>query len=67
VGNQTPPTGSVVAQSPQIQLYIEDAPDANMAAGAVGSTGGSRAHENLMPYLCVNYIISLYGIFPSPN
>jgi microcystin-dependent protein len=29
--------------------------------------GGSQPHENLMPYLCVNYIISLFGIFPSPT
>jgi microcystin-dependent protein len=30
-------------------------------------TGGSQPHENLMPYLCINYIISLFGIFPSPT
>ena len=29
--------------------------------------GGSQPHENLAPYLCVNYIISLFGIFPSPT
>jgi microcystin-dependent protein len=29
--------------------------------------GGSQPHENLQPYLCVNYIISLFGIFPSPT
>ena len=29
--------------------------------------GGSQPHENLMPYLCINYIISLFGIFPSPT
>ena len=27
--------------------------------------GGSQPHENFMPYLCINYIISLFGIFPS--
>ena len=30
-------------------------------------TGGSQPHENLMPYLCINYIISLFGVFPSPT
>jgi microcystin-dependent protein len=30
-------------------------------------TGGSQPHENLAPYLCINYIISLFGIFPSPT
>jgi len=29
--------------------------------------GGSQPHENLQPYLCVNYIIALYGIFPSAS
>ena len=29
--------------------------------------GGSQPHENLAPFLCINYIISLFGIFPSPT
>jgi len=29
--------------------------------------GGSQPHENIMPYECINYIISLFGIFPSPT
>ena len=29
-------------------------------------TGGSQPHDNFQPYLCVNFIISLFGIFPSP-
>ncbi|WP_367388448.1 phage tail protein [Lewinella sp. LCG006] len=31
------------------------------------NTGGSQSHENQMPYLAVNYIIALYGVFPSRN
>ena len=38
-----------------------------MASVAIGSTGGSQPHDNLQPYLCVNFIISLFGIFPSPT
>lgn len=30
-------------------------------------TGGSQPHENHMPYLCINFIISLFGLFPSPT
>lgn len=30
-------------------------------------TGGSQPHTNFQPYLCINYIISLFGIFPSPT
>ena len=38
-----------------------------MAAGEVGSTGGSQPHENNQPYLTLNYCIALIGIFPSRN
>jgi microcystin-dependent protein len=31
----------------------------------VGASGGSQPHENMAPYLCVNFIISLFGIFPT--
>ena len=66
-GNQANPAGQVAAQSPQIKLYIEDVPDSNMAANAIGVTGGSQSHDNFMPYLCVDFIISLFGIFPSQS
>lgn len=42
-------------------------PTALMNAAVITSAGGSQPHSNLMPYLCVNYIISLFGIFPSPT
>ena len=32
-----------------------------------GPVGGSQPHTNFQPYLCVDFIISLYGIFPSPT
>jgi microcystin-dependent protein len=34
---------------------------------AVTNVGGSQPHTNFQPYLCINYIISLFGIFPSPT
>jgi len=37
----------------------------NMAANMCTSTGGSQPHDNFQPYLCVDFIISLFGIFPS--
>lgn len=37
----------------------------DMSSQGVGTGGGSQPHENMQPYLCINYIISLYGIFPS--
>ncbi len=36
-----------------------------MQNGMVGSIGGSRSHTNLMPYLCIHFIIALVGIYPS--
>lgn len=45
--------------------YIDSDPISTMAETAVGSTGRSRPHGNLQPYLCVDFIISLYGIFPT--
>lgn len=67
IANQSAPTNNVVAQSSSADLYIEDTPTANMAANAVSSTGGSQPHTNFQPYLCINFIISLFGIFPSPT
>lgn len=37
----------------------------NMSPSAVTSIGGSRDHTNLMPTLCVHFIIALYGVYPS--
>lgn len=43
----------------------------NTQLGTPGFTsdiaGGSQPHDNFQPYLCINYIISLFGIFPSPT
>jgi microcystin-dependent protein len=66
-GTQNDPTNQVTAASPSIKLYIGDVPDSNLAPQAVGSTGGSQPHNNFEPYLCVDFIISLFGIFPSPT
>jgi microcystin-dependent protein len=59
------PADNVVGAPTSMSLFIEDIPSVNMAANSVGPTGGSQPHTNLMPGLCVNFIISLFGIFPS--
>lgn len=38
-----------------------------MNGGSVSTVGGSQPHDNMQPYLVINYIISLFGIYPSPN
>jgi microcystin-dependent protein len=40
---------------------------ANLDAGAVSPAGSNQPHDNIQPYLCVSFIISLFGIFPSRN
>jgi microcystin-dependent protein len=36
-----------------------------MDPAAIGSAGGSQPHDNMVPFLAVNFILSLFGIFPS--
>lgn len=67
LANTPNPQGNVPARSTTVDLYINDVTNAAMSAAAVSSVGGSQPHSNLMPALCVNFIISLFGIYPSPN
>ena len=66
-GDQANPANNLVAQNTAVQLYIEDVPNVNAGAQAIGAVGGSQPHTNFQPYLCVDFIISLFGIFPSPT
>ena len=65
VGGGTNPQGNLYAQSTQATLYIDDDPNVQMAANSAGPSGGSQPHENTQPFLCINFIISLFGVFPS--
>jgi microcystin-dependent protein len=47
--------------------YGTDQPPATLNASTIGPVGGSQPHTNFQPYLCVDFIISLFGIFPSPT
>lgn len=67
LANTPNPQNGVLATTAQIERYYADIPDSNMFAGAVTPVGGSQPHTNFQPYLCVNFIISLFGIFPSPT
>lgn len=59
------PANSVLGQPTSIDTYRVAAPNTGLAATSIGSVGGSQPHENRQPYLCVSFIISLFGIFPS--
>ncbi len=66
-GDQTAPTGNVVAGRIGDATYVESNQDVDMAGAALDNTGGSQSHTNLMPTLCVHFIIALFGIYPSRN
>ncbi len=66
-GTVASPSNAVLARSSSVDLYFDDSPTTNLASTAILPTGGSQPHSNMQPYLCINFIISLFGIFPSPT
>ncbi len=50
-----------------LNIYSTNAANGTMGVGTVSNTGGSQPHENRQPFLVLNYIIALQGIFPSQN
>ena len=57
------PAGSVLAGT-VANVYGSVAPNVAMAPTAIGPSGGGRPHENMAPFVALNYIICLFGIFP---
>ena len=64
-GNDLNPGNNLVSNGQGATPYIEDVPGSPMNAQAIGAAGGSQPHENTQPFLCINFIISLFGVFPS--
>ena len=64
IADNTNPINNTFGDS-SFDLYILEDPDISMADNAISYTGGSRSHTNLMPFLCINFIIALFGIYPS--
>lgn len=62
----TTPGGALLAPT-AVASYDNGAASTAMAAAAVGTAGGNQPHENMAPTLAISYIISLFGIFPSPT
>jgi microcystin-dependent protein len=61
------PAGNYLA-TPSVTLGDVYGPAANLVAldaGTIAATGGSQAHENRQPFLVLNFVIALQGIFPS--
>ncbi|HSB09844.1 MAG TPA: tail fiber protein [Blastocatellia bacterium] len=63
--NAGTPVGNMLCESPPANSLFAATPNTAMAPQAVGNVGGSQPHNNLQPYLCLNFIVALQGIFPS--
>jgi microcystin-dependent protein len=67
LGTSDTPTGRVLAKNAAGSPQYAAAADSDLATGAVTSSGGSQAHTNLQPYLGLNFIIALEGVYPQPS
>lgn len=65
-GTSPVPTDLVLARTPA-QIYHDPTNLGAMNGAAVSSTGGSQPHDNMQPYIALNFIIALRGLFPSRN
>lgn len=65
--NSGSPSTAVLGQlTGGVKLYTGVVAGAqHLAPGTISATGGSQPHSNFQPYLCINFIISLFGVFPS--
>jgi microcystin-dependent protein len=65
-GQSSNPQNNLTAK-PVSNIYAPPGANAPMTAQAILPVGGSQPHNNFQPYLCIDFIISLFGIFPSPT
>lgn len=63
-GTQSSPKGNIWAASSQ-NPYSNKVPITTMSPAGVGNAGGGLAHNNISPYLAINFVIALNGVFPS--
>jgi microcystin-dependent protein len=67
-GAQRNPVGNAPAIIVAGSAYIQQPPTAALAPESIqAGTGGSQPHDNMQPYQCVSFIISLFGVFPSQS
>lgn len=65
--SDTPTSGALLGGSAPNDLYTGPTTLSPLNAGTVPNVGGNQPHNNMMPYLVLNFIIALQGIFPSRN
>jgi microcystin-dependent protein len=65
-GSQPSPASGFWAKS-SLGEFSTEAPTHSMAASSMLAVGGTQPHDNMPPFVVVNFIISLYGIYPSQS
>lgn len=66
--NTATPSNGYLARSSDIKAFVGNStPSDSLLPTTVTNSGGNQPHENVQPFLCVNFIISLFGIFPSAS
>ena len=66
--NTQDPTGNVLAIDNGLdQIYSNEVPDTSLNTASVSDTGGGAPHNNMQPFLVINWCIALVGVFPSRN
>ncbi|MBB4002547.1 phage tail protein [Aurantimonas endophytica] len=65
-GSARGPSGGYLGRAPAEAYAARFTPQA-LAPASVSPIGGNQPHSNIQPFLCVSFIISLFGIFPSPT
>lgn len=68
-GTGTNPAGAAAGALSPVSVYKANVtpPNVAMNASSITPAGGSQPHDNMQPFLCINFIISLFGLYPSPN
>ena len=56
--------GAALAATQQFDLYFQEGGTVATSPNAVQPSGGSQPHDNMIPYLVINYIVALYGVYP---
>jgi len=64
-GTQNNPGGEFLGASPNVRLFRPGTPNSALDAKSTSNVGGSQSHSNVMPFICIHFIIALFGIYPS--
>ncbi len=65
--SDSPISNSLASNSEGTKHYSTEVTDADANTSSIANNGGGQAHTNIQPYLAINFVIALTGIFPSRN